>query len=139
MSGRMDLWRPQRARGRRYFAPIYFLSSSSSSKPLQTLPQLCPISLLVRFQFKSFRVIDLRYVSPPIPNLFFANPCSMCLALPCLGYAYFDLNFEFGLDSLMFLEEYDVVIAVRSILFHSIGLKNYFVDVYKEVHTCRSR
>ena len=50
----------------------------------------------------------------------------------------FDLNFEFGLDSLMFLEENDVVIAVRSILFHCIGLKNCFLDVYKEVHTCCS-
>ena len=58
-------------------------------KPLQTLPQLCRISLLIRFQFKPFHVIDLWYVSPPIPNLFLANPCSMCLALPCLGYTYF--------------------------------------------------
>ena len=49
------------------------------------------------FSSKSFHVIDLRYVSPPIPNLFFANPCSMCLALPWLGYAYFWSKFWFWL------------------------------------------
>ena len=30
----------------------------------------------------------------------------------------------------MFLEEYDVVVAVGSLLYHSIGLKNYFVEMF---------
>ena len=41
----------------------------------------------------------------------------------------FDLNFDFGLDSLVFLEEFDVVVAVGSLLYHSVGLKNYFVEM----------
>ena len=52
-----------------------------------------------------------------------------------LQNAYFLSKFEFGLDSLMFLEEYDVVSTVGSILFKCVGLKNCFVDVYKEVHS----
>ena len=39
----------------------------------------------------------------------------------------FDLDFDFGLASLMFLEEFDVVVVVGSLLYHSIGLENYFV------------
>jgi hypothetical protein len=35
----------------------------------------------------------------------------------------------------MFSEEYDVVTTVGSILFKCVGLKNCFVDVYKEVHS----
>ena len=41
----------------------------------------------------------------------------------------FDPNFDFGLDSLMFLEEFDVVVAVGSLLYHCIGLKIYFVEM----------
>ena len=33
----------------------------------------------------------------------------------------------------MFLEEYDVMTTVGSIMFNCIGLKNCFVDVYTEV------
>ena len=42
----------------------------------------------------------------------------------------FDSNFDFGLDSLMFLEEYDVVVAIGSLLHHFIGMKNYFVEIF---------
>ena len=51
---------------------------------------------------------------------------------------YFYLNFELGLDSLMFKEECDVIIVVGSLLYHTIGLKNGFVDVHGEVQTYRS-
>ena len=78
-------------------------------------------------------MIDLQYVSPPIPNLFFANPCSTRLALSCLGDEYFLFKLEFGMDLLMFLVEYDDVSTIGSLLFHYVGLKNCFVDVYTEV------
>ena len=42
----------------------------------------------------------------------------------------FDSNFDFGLDSLMFYEEFNVIVAVGSLLYHSIGLKNCFVEIF---------
>jgi hypothetical protein len=56
--------------------PAHVPHEISSLLLLHTSKKLRRISLPAHFQFDSFRVKLLQYVSPPIPKLFFMNPCS---------------------------------------------------------------